>query len=169
MVILNNLKDILKNKFLIFLMLLIVFSLVATKVAEAKTITSSVSFGDSTRLDYFDNIFERSKYNHYLLAIENVSSGYSSYSYYYLCLTNDVINVVDQVNASANCEEMYVYYRNSNSDYVLEKIEDNELIVNNSVYYIENTSYINYFVIGIFIILSFFALNWLLSAILGWL
>lgn len=167
MAILNNLKDTLKNKFLIFAMLLIVFSLVTTKVVEAKTITSSVSFGDSTRLDYFENIFERSEYNHYLLAIDSVSSGYSSYLYYYLCLTNSKVNVTNQVNASATCEEMYVYYRNSSNEYVLEKYEDNELVVKNSVYYLGNTSLLYYVTVAIFIILTVFMLSWLLMAMLG--
>ena len=61
---------------MIFNLFIIVLSLFATNVAEAKTINSSTSFTDETRKIYFENLYKRSDYRHYLLAIENYSSGY---------------------------------------------------------------------------------------------
>ena len=154
--ILNNLENILRHKFLIYF-LIIVFSFVATKVAEAKTITSSVSFSDETRLTYVEDVYKRSNYNHYLLGIENTSSGYSSVNNYYLCLTDNDIEITDELNAISSCEKMYTYYRNSDGDYVLEEYNDNILIMKNSVFYtsnIYNTEKITtYFEIGIFLML----------------
>ncbi len=168
----NSIKNILLNKtlFLVFCFLTC-FSIFTTEVVDAKTINSSYLFADSTRLDYVDNLFKRSNYHYYLLSVENTNSGYSSYSYYYLCLTNEKINITDTINASANCDEMYVYYRNSSNDYVLEKYNDNKLEVNNSVYYTSNTLDYPYIIqdvmISIFIALLVYCLTSLFISLWG--
>lgn len=132
----NNIKDLLKNSFR--LLLIVVLSTFATSVASAKTISNSVNFADSTRLDYFENLYLNSEYKNYLLSIESISSGYSSYSYYYICLTNSDIEISSSLSASSSCDKMYTYYRDSNSNYVLSEYNDNNLVVNNSVYYVSN-------------------------------
>lgn len=158
MVILNNLKSILKYKFLILAFIVIGFSAVTTQVVSAKTITSSVAFADDTRLKYFENLYKRSDYDYYLLSIENISNNYSSYNDYYFCLTNENIVVTDEFNASATCDKLFTYYRDTDNKYVLEQVDDNELIINNSVYYtsdIYNNEKINsIFIIGIFVFLG---------------
>lgn len=128
----NNIKDLLKNSFR--LLLIVVLSTFATQVASAKTISNSVNFADSTRLDYFKNLYLSSEYKNYLLSIENTNSGYSTYSTYYICLTNSKIEVNSSLSASSSCDVMYFYHRDSNN-YVLEKYNDNSLVVTNSVYY----------------------------------
>lgn len=172
MVILNNIKNTLSHKalFLVFCFLTC-FSIFTTKVVDAKTINSSSLFADSTRLDYVDNLFKRSKYHYYLLSVENTYNGYSNYSYYYLCLTNESINITDTINASANCDEMYVYYRNGSNNYVLEKYNDNKLVVNNSVYYtsntIDNLRIIEVMIVSIFISLLIYFFTRLLLDLWG--
>ena len=122
--ILNNIKNILKHSFSIML-LIACFSTVAVTSASAKTINNSTLFSDETRLEYFDNLFKRSNYDYYLLSVVNDTYATYSYSNYYFCLSNEEIEIEDSLNAKANCEVMYRYYRTNNtSNYVLEKIND---------------------------------------------
>lgn len=126
-------KNILKISFCV--LTAIVFCTSATKVASAKTINNNFSYLDSSRLDFFENIFKRSNYNSYLLATETITNGYSTYSNYYFCLSSDLIDASNTLSSKLNCNEMYRYSRNSSNDYTIEKINDNELVVNNSIYY----------------------------------
>lgn len=128
-----NLRSILKYSFR--LLLIVVLSTSAAEAASAKTIYQSNSFIDSNALDYFDNLYKREDYKNYLLATEYVQiSQYNYTTYYYMCLTNDKIDTSNSLNVSSNCEKMYVYYRQNNI-YNLESYNDNELNVQNSVYY----------------------------------
>lgn len=128
-----NLKSILKYSFR--LLLIVVLSTFATDVASAKTIYQSNSFIDSNVLDYFDNLYKRENYKNYLLATEYVQiSQYNYTTYYYMCLTNDPIDTSNSLNVSSSCDKMYVYYRQNNV-YNLETYNDNNLVVQNSVYY----------------------------------
>lgn len=113
----------------------IVFCVSATEVAHAKTITSNYTYIDSSRLDFFENIYMRSNYKSYLLATEITSSGYNSYNSYYYCLSNELIDSTDTLNTSLNCDKLYRYVKNSSNEYVLEPINDTELKVINSIYY----------------------------------
>lgn len=143
MVILNVMKNLLRISFTVIF--IAVLSTFATTVASAKTINNSNQFADSTRLDYFENMYKREDYKNYLLSIEYSGSGYNNYIYYYMCLTNDDINFVNTVTASSSCEKMMRYYRNG-SDYIVEDINDNSLVINNSVYYtnsVHEKDYIN--------------------------
>lgn len=130
--IINNMKSILKHSFCIFA---IVFCVSATPVAHAKTIDSNYTYLDSSRLEFFNNIFLRTSFNSYLLASEVITSGYSNYTNYYFCLSNDLIDTNDVLNTNLNCDEFYRYYRVNNNEYTIEKITDDKLIVNNSIYY----------------------------------
>lgn len=131
--IMNNIKSILKK--LSFCLCAIAFCVSATQVAHAKTIVDNYTYIDSSRLDFFNNIYMRSNYKSYLLATEITSSGYNNYTSYYFCLSNEIIDTTDTINTSLNCDKLYRYYRNSSNEYVLESITDTELKVQNSIYY----------------------------------
>ena len=153
-----NIKNILK-KVSFCLLLISVFSLVATEVAEAKTITNSTNFANSTQLEYFNNLYKRSGYMYFLLGLDNTDSYYNDY---YICLTNESYTITNEFNTKANCAELYRYYR-SNSSYNLSKINDNTLEFKNSVFYTSNvydTGYLsNSMLFGICIgVFSFFLL-----------
>lgn len=153
-----NIKNILK-KVSFCLLLISVFSLVATEVAEAKTITNSTNFANSTQLEYFNNLYKRSGYKYFLLGLDNTDSYYNDY---YICLTNESYTITNEFNTKANCAELYRYYR-SNSSYNLSKINDNTLEFKNSVFYTSNvydTGYLsNSMLFGICIgVFSFFLL-----------
>lgn len=156
--ILWNIGNILK-KVSFCVLLISVFSLVATEVAEAKTITNSTSFANTTQLDYFDNLFKRSGYKYYLLGLDNTDNYYNDY---YICLNNSGYTSTDEFNVSASCDELYRYYR-ANSTYNLTKVNDNTLEFKNSVFYTANiydTGYLtNSMLFGICIgVFSFFLL-----------
>lgn len=158
MITLWNIKNILK-KVSFCLLLISVFSLVATEVAEAKTITYSTNFANSTQLEYFNNLYKRSGYKYFLLGLDNTDNYYNDY---YICLTNESYTITDEFNTKANCAELYRYYR-SNSSYNLSKINDNTLEFKNSVFYTSNvydTGYLsNSMLFGICIgVFSFFLL-----------
>lgn len=136
-----NIKNILDHKFVIVLFTFC-FCLMAVNTAEAKTITNHNEYIDESRLEMFDNMFENSDYYSYLLSVESNSSGYSSYNDYYFCLSDEKVNIIDLKNASLNCDEFYHYYR-VDSDYVFESINDDSLIVNNSIYYSDNAVFNN--------------------------
>ena len=118
--ILNNLKSILKYSFTF--LFIIVLSTIAPEGASAKTITSTTAV-DETIINYFDNILERKHYRSYLLASEYEGSNYNYTTYYYVCFTNEEVDLSNTTQVSANCEEMYRYYRANNVTNI-EKIED---------------------------------------------
>lgn len=153
-----NIKNILK-KVSFCVLLISVFSLVATEVAEAKTITNSTNFANNTQLEYFNNLYKRSSYKYYLLGLDNTDSYYNDY---YICLTNESYTITDEFNTKANCAELYRYYRSNNS-YNLTKVNDSTLEFKNSVFYTSNvydTGYLsNSMLFGICIgVFSFFLL-----------
>lgn len=155
--ILNNMKSILKYSF--SFLIIAVLSTFATSVASAKTITQSNSLISEDMLNYFNNIYEREDYKNYLLVNEYVSNGsYNSINYYYMCLTNDIIDTSDTLNVVSSCDKIYRVYR-SNSSYVLENYHDNSLSISNSIYYAENGKkyYIEKLLIGLNIgVLTFY-------------
>lgn len=141
--ILWNIKNILKNKF-VFAIFAIVLCLSATSVAQAKTINNTVSFPNSIYLEYFKNFYNSSGYKNYILVMDDNSSMYYDL---YFCLTDDEL-IIDNNNVNATCNAMYRYYSSTsgyNSSYIFEKIDDDELIVNNSIFFTSNnvdTSYL---------------------------
>ena len=156
--ILWNIRNILK-KVSFCVLLISVFSLVATEVAEEKTIANSTNFANNTQLEYFNNLYKRSGYKYFLLGLDNTDNYYNDY---YICLTNESYTITDEFNTKANCSELYRYYRSTNS-YNLSKINDSTLEFKNSVFYTSNvydTGYLsNSMLFGICIgVFSFFLL-----------
>ena len=156
--ILWNIRNILK-KISFCVLLISVFSLVATEVAEAKTIANSTNFANSTQLEYFNNLYKRSGFKYFLLGLDNTDNYYNDY---YICLTNESYTITDEFNTKANCAELYRYYR-GNSTYNLVKVNDSTLEFKNSVFYTSNvydTGYLsNSMLFGICIgVFSFFLL-----------
>lgn len=137
--ILWNIRNILK-KVSFCVLLISVFSLVATDVAEAKTITNSINFANNTQLEYFNNLYKRSGYKHFLLGLDDTDNYYNDY---YICLTNESYIITDEFNTKANCAELYRYYR-GNSTYNLVKVNDSTLEFKNSVFYTSNIYDNNY-------------------------
>lgn len=156
--ILWNIRNILK-KVSFCVLLISVFSLVATEVAEAKTIVNSTNFANSTQLEYFNNLYKRSGFKYFLLGLDNTDNYYNDY---YICLTNESYTITDEFNTKANCAELYRYYR-GNSTYNLVKVNDSTLEFKNSIFYTSNvydTGYLsNSMLFGICIgVFSFFLL-----------
>ena len=158
----NNLKNILKHSFR--LLLIVVLSTFATTVASAKTISQSSNFIDDSVITYADNIYEREDYKYYLLSQEYINNGSYNYTtYHYLCLTNEKIDTTNTLNVSSSCDTFYRYYR-SNSIYNIEKLNDNELNVNNSIYYTKSSK--NYFIEKLLVTISIGILTFYLSYVL---
>ena len=162
--ILWNIRNTLKSNFF-KACLIAVLCTVATPVAGAKTVSDSLNYASEERLLYFENLFKRSGYKNYLLVIDNEESSYYSSNSYYLCLT-DKVEFTDNLNASASCDEMYRYYRYSNNNYDLEKVDDDTLTVSNSIFYTNNIYDTDYalirFMIGINVGLICFFLTYVL-------
>lgn len=158
----NNLKNIVKHSFR--LLLIVVLSTFATTVASAKTINQSSNFIDESIINYANNIYEREDYKNYLLAQEYINNGsYNYYTYYYLCLTNDKIDTTNSLNVSSSCDVLYRYYRNNNT-YNIEKLNDKELSVNESIYYIKSSK--NYVIEKLLITISIGILTFYLTYVL---
>lgn len=158
----NNLKNTLKHSFR--LLLIVVLSTFATTVASAKTISQSSNFIDDSVITYANNIYEREDYKYYLLAQEYINNGsYNYITYYYLCLTNEKIDATNTLNVSSSCDTLYRYYR-SNSIYNIEKLNDNELNVNNSIYYTKSCK--NYVIEKLLVTISIGILTFYLSYVL---
>lgn len=161
----QNMKSILRHSFR--LLLIVVLSTFATMVASAKTITSTSNIIDTSTLEYFENIYKRSNYKNYVMASEYVQTGtsYNYITYYYLCLSNEKINVTDPVNVNASCDLLYRSYRNSNT-YILEKVIDNTLRVNNNIYYTNNIYDTDYASNKLLVLLSIGLFSFFLSYVI---
>lgn len=135
----NNLKSILKISFTT--LLVVVLSAFAVDTASAKTLSSSNTMLDESTIDYFNDIYDRENYSYMVYASEYVNtSGYNYTTYYYLCLTNEKVNTSDTLNVNVVCDELYQYSKNNNS-YVVNKLDDTDFIVNNSIYYYRESNY----------------------------
>lgn len=115
------------------LALLLTFALRSRNV-NALTINDSYDSVSDNYLKVLINTFDTSNYKYYFI----VSNYDNSVSYgrntYYLCLTNNVNeDNIKTINANVSCEEMYSY--SYNNGYVLSKINDSALKINNSIYY----------------------------------
>ncbi len=147
-------------------MFLVVLSTFATSVASAKTINNSNQVLDYSRFDYFENLYMRSEYKNYLLASEYIQNNYTYYTDYYICLTNEDIVINSSISASATCEELYRWNYRSSNDNVLEKVNDNRLNINNSVYYTNSTFEKRYVIEKILITISIGLFTFFLSYVL---
>lgn len=158
-----NITNILKRSLRLLLFAFLCFSF--TYHVNAKTISQSSSFIDSSTRDYFNDVYVREEYKYSILASEYVQNtgSYNSYTYYYLCLTNDKPNVGDTMNLNATCDKLYRYHRNS-SVYDIEKLTDNELKVSNAIYYFSDNK--QYFLTTYLFILVLFLLVFLFYVII---
>lgn len=135
----------------VLIALLLTFALRSRNV-NALTINDSYDYVADNYLKVLINTFETSDYKYYFIASNYDSSVSYNRNNYYLCLTNNInddnINVL---NANVNCDEIFLY--NYNNGYILSKISDTSLSINNSIYYtncydINNSiSYVGYFII----------------------
>lgn len=138
MVISNNIKNILKFSFAF--LLLCVLGTFATDVASAKTINMTNYVGDSVR-GYLTDMYSRSEYKYGILTTEYIQNNYSYSTYYYLCLTNDKLDLSTLNYVNANCDKLYRYYSISGS-YNLEVVNEDKLIVNGIYYYLGTKDYL---------------------------
>lgn len=163
------LRDIFNNVYRSFLrvigyiVVLLVISLAARSCAKAMTINDNLRTIGDTQFRILENIYERSNYDNYLIASDYVNNGYNNYMNYYVCLTNDKIDTSNVKNVNSNCEELYRYYSYS-SNYTLEKVNDSQLKIVNSMYYtntlLSKPYYYNVFILLIIIVL-FLIIFWL--------
>lgn len=153
----KNMKSIWKYSFKA--LLIAVFSVVACSHADAKTVTDSYNYLDTNSLNYYQNVYMREDYKYSILTSEYVNLGsYNTVTYYYLCLTNTEVDVSNTSNVNATCDKLYQYYRQNNV-YHVEKLEDSNLSINDSLYYYQDSKhYVNYtflFIIAIFVVALF--------------
>lgn len=140
----KNIKNILKVSLLFFVMFIFYD-------VDAKAITSSYNYLDSTTLNYVQNIYEREEYKYGLLSTELEGTNYNYITYYYLCLTNDEIDSSSALSSNAKCDTFYRFHR-QNNNYYIDKLEDDELKVSNSIFYIYNSK--NYIIVSLLFIMA---------------
>lgn len=143
-------------------LLVAVFCVLTTDVVDAKTLTTSNSFISQEAYNYFDDVYSREDYKYSILASEHYqNSAYNYVSYYYLCLTNNEVDVSDSTNVTATCEKLLRYQRVDNS-YSATILSDNELKVEDTLYYyLDKKDYYvesHLFIIAILSCLSFLTL-----------
>lgn len=135
------------------------FCLVATDVAEAKTLNTSSSFIDQSTFNYFSDVYEREDYKYGIFSSEYIqNTGYNYTTYYYLCLTNSDIDISNTSSVNASCDKLIRYHR-SNNVYETELLNDNKLIINDSIYYYFNDKQyiieVCLFILALFMTVSF--------------
>jgi len=154
MVFMANIKELLKKlsndifyniyrsfmRILGYIVVILVISLAAQRCAKAMTITDNLRTINEANLNYLVNIYDRNDYKNYIISSDYISSGYNGYTNYYLCLTNDELDVSSPGNITSSCSELYRYNSSTNS-YSLEKLSDPELKVINSIYYTNSLSF----------------------------
>lgn len=117
-----------------YIVVIFVIGLAASRCAKAMTINDNLRTINDTQIKMFENIYKRSNYDNYILSSSYNSSSYNNYIDYYLCLTNDKLDTSNVKKITSNCDELYKYNTFSNN-YTFEKLNDNKLIVTNSIYY----------------------------------
>ena len=164
-------KDIIKSvyrsfmKILGYVVVILVIGLAARSCAKAMTVQDNLRTIGDTQFKLLENIYERSDYDNYLITSNYNKSSYNNTTNYYLCLTNEKINTNDVKNATSSCSELYHYNAYSNN-YVLEKLNDNQLKVVNSVYYtntIHSKPFYYNVIILLIIIVILCSISWLFS------
>lgn len=117
-----------------YIVVIVVIGLAASRCAKAMTINDNLRTISDAQRAMFENIYLRSDFDNYILTSSYNSSSYNNYTDYYLCLTNNKLDVTNVKNIESDCEELYKYNNYSNN-YTLEKLNDKNLKINNSVYY----------------------------------
>lgn len=142
--ILKNIKNILSDigssmyriiiKFICYGLVFLVIGFCATRCTKAMTITDNLRTINETQLEMLKNIGERSKYKYYVIASQYISSGYNNYTDYFICLTNEQLDVTTPNFLNVTCEKIYKYTNNSNN-YSLGEVIDKEFKLSNVTYY----------------------------------
>lgn len=148
-----------------YVAIILIIGFCATRCTKAMTITDNLITISETQLNYFKDIYNRSNYKNYVITSYRTISG-TTYTYYYLCLTNDNLDTSNATNITTNCGELYRYYSYSNN-YSMTKLNDNELRLQNSVYYSSNVYTNNSIIIQLFYVIVIVFLIYLLFYILG--
>lgn len=148
MVILKSIKSLLSKfsqdlgssiyriivKIIGYLIVFLVIGFCATRCTKAMTISDNLRTINETQLTLFEDYAKSSKYKYYVIASEYNTSGYNNYYNYYLCLTNEQLDVSSPNNLNTTCNEIY-RYNNTSNNYSMTKINDNNFTLNNSTYY----------------------------------
>lgn len=148
MVIIKSLKSLLNKfshdlgssiyriivKFIGYLIVFLVIGFCATRCTKAMTINDNLRTISETQLTLLKDYAESSKYKYYVIASEYNTSGYNNYYNYYLCLTNEQLDISSPNNLNTTCTEIY-RYNNSSNTYSMTKINDSNFTLNNSTYY----------------------------------
>lgn len=117
----------------VLIALLLTFALRSRNV-KALTINDSYDSISDNYLKVLVNTFKTSNYKYYFIATNYDSSVSYRSNTYYLCMNNEVdIDSIGINNASVSCASMYSY--SYNNGYVLSRVNDNTLNLNNSIYY----------------------------------
>jgi len=117
-----------------YIVVIVVIGLAASRCAKAMTINDNLRTISDSQRSMFENIYKRSNYDNYILTSSYTNSSYNNYTDYYLCLTNDKLDTSNVKKITSNCDELYKY-NNFSNNYTFEKLNDNKLIVTNSIYY----------------------------------
>lgn len=148
MVILKGLKSLLSKftqdighdiyriicKFIGYVIVFLVIGLCASRCAKAMTITDNLRTINETQLTMLKDIGQRSKYKYYVIASEYTNSGYNNYTNYFICLTNEKIDVSTPNFLNTSCEKIY-RYTNSSNNYSMTEIVDKQFNLSNVIYY----------------------------------
>lgn len=148
MVIIKSLKSLLNKfsrdlgssiyriivKFIGYLIVFLVIGFCATRCTKAMTINDNLRTISETQLTLLKDYAESSKYKYYVIASEYNTSGYNNYYNYYLCLTNEQLDISSPNNLNTTCTEIY-RYNNTSNNYSMTKINDSNFTLNNSTYY----------------------------------
>ena len=141
----NILSDIGSNmyriiiKFICYGLVFMVIGFCATRCTKAMTITDNLRTIPETQLTMLKNIAERNNYKYYVITSDYISSGYNNYTNYYICLTNEQLDITTPNFLETTCEKIYRYTNNSNN-YSLGEVVDKEFKLSNVTYYTDYNS-----------------------------
>lgn len=141
----NILSDIGSNvyriviKFICYALVLLLVGFCATRCTKAMIITDNLRTIPESQLTMLKNIAERNNYKYYVITSDYISSGYNNYTNYYLCLTNEELDITTPNFLETTCEKIYRYTNNSNN-YSLGEVVDKEFKLSNVTYYTDYNS-----------------------------
>ena len=107
-----------------------------TIVAKAETIENNHYTIDTTTRENLMSMFENSNYKNFIISSKRINeNNYNYYRYYYLCLTNDELDLTDSMNINSSCDILYTLYNNS-----ISITNNSNLSVINSIYFSSNNN-----------------------------
>lgn len=121
-------------KFIGYMIVFLIIGFCATRCTKAMTITDNLRTINETQLEMLKDIGKRSKYKYYVISSDYISSGYNNYTNYYICLTNEQLDISTPNFLNTTCEEIYRYTNNSNN-YSMAQVVDKQFKLSNVVYY----------------------------------